>query len=106
MHISLCTLKKEIKKIKLEFVTKDKFDETGVKRIVTITNAEENEFEGSVLECAAKFTIIVKKIPGCAAAELQCSSQVPVRRVRGDADCDHHQRGQEQALPEEDKNPG
>ena len=61
LHISLCTLKKEIKKIKLEFVTKDKFDETGVKRIVTITNAEENEFEGSVLECAAKFTIIVKK---------------------------------------------
>ena len=51
-------------------MTKNKFDETKVKRIVTITCSEEDEFEGPVLECAVKFTIIVKKIPGCAAAEL------------------------------------
>ena len=42
-------------------MTKNKFDETVVKRIVTITSTEENEFVGSVSECAAKFTIIVKK---------------------------------------------
>ena len=50
LHISLCTLKKEIKKIKLESVTKDKFDETVVKRIVTITSTKENEFVGPVSE--------------------------------------------------------
>ena len=63
MHISLCTLKKEIKKIKLESVTKDKFDETVMKRIVTITSTEENEFVGPVSECAAQFTIAVNRKP-------------------------------------------
>ena len=42
-------------------MTKNKFDKTVVKRIVTITSTKENEFLGSVLECAAEFTIIVKK---------------------------------------------
>ena len=74
MHISLCTLKKEIKKIKLESVTKDKFDETVVKRIVTITSTEEDEFVGPVSECAAQFTVVVNRkpwlscCPSCSAA--------------------------------------
>ena len=59
MHISLCTLKKEIKKIKLESVTKDKFDETVVSRTVAITSAEENEFMRPVLEYAAQFPSVV-----------------------------------------------
>ena len=40
-------------------MTKNKFYKTVVTRIVTITSTEKNEFEGSVLECAVKFTIIV-----------------------------------------------
>ena len=63
MHISLCTLKKEIKKIKLESVTKDKFDETVVSRTVAITSAEENEFMRPVLEYAAQFTSVVNRKP-------------------------------------------
>ena len=35
--------------MKLEFVTKNKFYKTVVKRIVTITSTEENEFEGKSL---------------------------------------------------------
>ena len=50
--------------------TRNKSDEAVVRRFVTIARTEEDEFKGSVLECAVKFTIIVKKIPGCAAAEL------------------------------------
>ena len=74
LHISLCTLKEEIKKIKLEFVTKDKSNETVVSRIVAITSAEEDEFTRPVLEYAAKFTIVVNRkpwlsrCPSCSAA--------------------------------------
>ena len=82
MHISLCTLKKEIKKKKLEIVpvfneedkTRNKSDETVVKRLVTITSSEEDEFVGSVPECAAQFTSVVNRkpwlshCPSCSAA--------------------------------------
>ena len=81
MHISLCTLKKEIKKKKLEIVpvfneedkTWNKSDETEVKRFVTITSTEEDEFAGSVTECAAQFTSVVNlkpwlsRCPSCSA---------------------------------------
>ena len=63
--------------MKLEFVTKNKFYETVVKSIVTITSTEENEFEGSVLECAVKFTIIVNPcLRRCPL--LKCSAKVQV----------------------------
>ena len=39
-----------------------KLDEAVVKKFVTIANEEEDEFEGPVLECAVKLTIIVKEI--------------------------------------------
>ena len=54
-HISLCTLKKEIKKWKLELVTQNEFYKTVVESFITITSTEKNEFEGSVLECVIKF---------------------------------------------------
>ena len=71
MHISLCTLKKEIKKKKLEIVpvfneedkTWNKSDETEVKKFVTITSTEEDEFVGSVSEYAAQFTVVVNQKP-------------------------------------------
>ena len=44
-------------------MTKNKFYKTVVKRIVTITSTEKNEFEGSVLECVIKFTNIVNPLP-------------------------------------------
>ena len=37
------------------------YDETMVKRFVTIARTEEDKFIGSVLECAVKFTIILEK---------------------------------------------
>ena len=74
LHISLCTLKKEIKKIKLEFVTEDKSNETVVSRTLAITSAGEDEFTRPVLEYAAKFTTVVNRkpwlscCPSCSAA--------------------------------------
>ena len=41
--------------MKLEFVTKNEFYKTVVKKIVTITSTEKNEFEGLVLEWVIKF---------------------------------------------------
>ena len=41
--------------------TRNKSDEAVVRRFVTIARTEEDEFKGSVLECAVKFAIIVKK---------------------------------------------
>ena len=51
----LCTLKNEIKKWKLESVTKNEFYTTVVESVVTITSTEKNEFEGLVLEWVIKF---------------------------------------------------
>ena len=42
-------------------MTKNEFYKTVVKSIVTITSTVENEFEESVLKCAAKSTTIVKQ---------------------------------------------
>ena len=73
-HISLCTLKKEVRKWKLEFVTKNKF-----------YKIEKNEFEGSVLECVAKYTIIVNPcLHRC--PNLKCSAKVQVRGAGPDVD--------------------
>ena len=71
--------------MKLEFVTKNEFYKTVVKRIVTITSTVENEFEESVLECAAKSTIIVKQEenPSYAATNSEVQRQVRARQVRG-----------------------
>ena len=41
--------------------TRNKFTESVVTRIVTITSAEENKFNKSVVECPVKVTIIGKK---------------------------------------------
>ena len=94
LHISLCTLEKEIKKKKLEVVTvdKNKFDDAGVEEFAIIASKEENKFEGSVSEYAAQLT----KNPGLAAAQVVVQHQVQVRQARGDEDRDHHQRGGEQ----------
>ena len=102
LHISLCTLEKEIKKKKLEVVAvdrtrkqllksrtrkhtvevKNKFDDAGVEEFVTIASKEEDKFEGSVSEYAAQLT----KNPGLAAAQVVVQRQVQVRR--GDLDVD------------------
>ena len=41
--------------------TRNKSDEAVVRRFVTIARTEEDEFKGLVLECAVKFTIIMKE---------------------------------------------
>ena len=71
-----------------------------MKRIVTITCSEENEFEGSVLEssCQVHPHREETKIPDY---QVQVPGyQVQVLRVRGEEDCDHHQQGRGQAHPE------
>ena len=40
---------------------KNKFDDAGVEEFVTIASKKEDKFAGSVSECAAKFTVIVKQ---------------------------------------------
>ena len=58
-------------------MTKNKFYKTVVKKIVTITSTEKNEFEGSVLECVIKFTNIVNPcLRRC--PTLECSAKVQV----------------------------
>ena len=59
-------------------MTKDEFYKTVVESIVIITSTEKNEFEGSVLECAIKFTNIVNPcLRRC--PTLECSAKVQVR---------------------------
>ena len=71
--------------MKLEFVTKNEFYKTVVKKIVTITSTEKNEFEGSVLECVIKFANIVNPcLRRC--PTLQCSAKVQVRGGGRDVD--------------------
>ena len=63
--------------MKLELMTKNEFSKPVVKRIATITSTVENEFEGSVLECAIKFSIIVNPcLRRCLI--LRCSAKVQV----------------------------
>ena len=66
-------------------MTKNEFYKTVVKSIVTITSTVENEFEESVLKCAAKSTIIVKQEdnPSYAATNSEVQCQVQARQVCG-----------------------
>ena len=53
-----------------------------MKVFVTIANTEEDEFVGSVWECAVKFTVIVKKIKTLVKPlpNWKCSSQVQANK--------------------------